>query len=84
MKITNLFRKTLIVPQSNDTKEIPAVQLWSVRWCSRYGEYSSNIRAETEVFTSEEDAKEFQLALQNAFKLIKHTSNETVTLTKEQ
>lgn len=74
------FKKTIRVPETNDTKVVESVQLWEVRWNSRYGEFSSNIQPEIEVFTSEEKAKEFQKSLLNAFKLIRYTSCNKVTL----
>jgi hypothetical protein len=84
MNILNLFRKKLVVPQTNETKTIDAVQLWTVRWYSRYSEYSGGLRKEMEAFTSETEAQEFKLALENAFKLLKHTSGDEVTLTQEK
>ena len=75
------FRKTT-VPTSNDTKEIDVVQTWEVRWRSRHGGYSSDTRDEMEIFTDEQVAKDFVKALNNAFKLIRHTSGDTVTMKK--
>jgi hypothetical protein len=71
MKI--VFWKKLEVPESNGTKLVDAAQMWSVRWCSRSGIYSSDFRPEIEVFSTEELAKQFAASLKNAFKLIKHT-----------
>jgi hypothetical protein len=76
------FKKKLVVPQSNETVEKDVVQLWRVDWESRYGSFSNNTKKETEVFTSEEDAKAFKLSLENAFKLIKHTSGNQVSIEK--
>ncbi len=84
MNIKNLLFKNVTVPQANDTKEVQAVQLWSVRWLSRYGSYSGDVREEMEAFTSEQDAIDFKQALDNAFKLLRHTSKTTVVLTKEK
>lgn len=83
MNIKNLFTKKLTVPQSNEVKTVDAVQLWSVRWMSRYGEFSGCTNKEMEAFTSEQEAQDFKLALENAFKLLRHTSGTTVILTKE-
>ncbi len=54
-----MWFKKLTVPDSNKTKEVEAVQLWEVKWISRYGPYSSDIKQEVEVFTSEEKAQFF-------------------------
>jgi hypothetical protein len=84
MNIRNLFVKKVTAPQSSAVKTVDAVQLWTVRWLSRYNEYAGSVREEVEAFTSEQDARDFKLALENAFKLLKHTSGTTVTITKEK
>lgn len=80
----NLSWKSLTVPADNTTKDIQVVQLWYVRWRSRYGDFSNDTRPEVEAFTSEEEAKAFALSLRNAFSLIKHTAGTNVTVTKEK
>lgn len=70
--------KKLIIPKSNETKEVDAVQLWIVEWVSRYGAYSGDLNREFEAFPSKEKADEFADALRKAFKLIRHTSNTGV------
>ena len=77
------FKKTA-VPVSNETKEVETVQLWQVMWWSRDGEYSHSLNKEFEVFTSEEEAKNFADSLRAAFKLIRYTSGTEVKLTKRQ
>ena len=81
--LLNLFTKKLVVPETNETKIIQAVQLWTVRWQSRCGVYSTDVHKEVEAFTSSQEAQEFKLALENAFKLLRHTSGTDVTFTKE-
>lgn len=76
------WTKKITVPTSNETKEVDAIQLWEVRWTSRYGSYSRDTQAEMEAFPSQNQAEEFAQALRNAFKLIKHTSENNVTVTK--
>ena len=63
---------------------IEVVQLWEVRWHSRHGEYSGDIRPEVEAFTSEADAEEFATALRNAFALTRTKSGNGVTVTKAE
>lgn len=76
MKFKNIF-----VP--NDKKvSLIAYESWTVRWFSRYGEFSSSIKEECEVFTSEEEAEFFKNSLEEAFKLIRHTSHTKVTINK--
>ena len=75
-------KKKLTVPETNDTIEIESIQLWKVQWTSRYGEFSGHTSQEFEAFTSEREANDFAESLRNAFKLIRHTSGNTVTVTK--
>lgn len=76
----NLFKKIFI---PNGQKEsVIAYESWTVRWYSRNGEYSGDVRKECEIFTSEEDAEKFATQLREAFKLIKHTSRDRVVVEK--
>ena len=72
------------VPETNNTKQIDVVQTWEVRWHSRHSEFSGGTQPEVEVFTSELDAANFKKSLQNAFKLLKHTSGTYITSTKSK
>jgi hypothetical protein len=75
------FRKKVKeVPLTNATKEVEAVQLWEVEWKGRDGPFSSDVRREWEVFTSEEQAAEFAESLRRAFKLLRITSDTEVTM----
>jgi hypothetical protein len=55
---------------------------WVVRWWGRVGEYSSDMRPEMAVFTSEDDAIRFKGMLEDAFRLIRHTSGNVVKMEK--
>ena len=77
-----MFFKKLSVPKTNETVQKETLVLWVVSWQSRQGAYSSDISKEFEAFSSEEDAKEFKISLENAFKLIRHTSGTKVTIEK--
>lgn len=59
---------------------VNVVATWEVRWDSRHGEYSYSTRPEIRVFVSEKEALEFKMALDDAFKLIKHTSGKRVEI----
>ncbi len=62
----------LIVPESNETKEIDVAQTWEVRWHSVKVElrYSScDKQPEMEVFTNEAEAQAFAQSLRNAMSL---------------
>ena len=74
------FTKKVEVPLTNATKLVDAIQLWEVRWYSRYGEWNGNISPELEAFPTEADALTFADSLRNAFKLIRHTSGTRVTV----
>ncbi len=73
----NWFKKKIIVPETNETREEETVQLWSVRWMGRNGSYHADTFPTMEAFTSEEKAKEFATSLENAFRLVRNSSSET-------
>ena len=76
----NIFKK-LFVP-TNEQQRLIAYENWSVRWVSRYGEYSTNTQKEAEFFSTEESANQFAEQLRKAFKLIKHSSSNIVEVIK--
>jgi len=76
------FTKSIAIPESNETKQVDSIQLWEVRWTSRYGSFNSDTRKEMEAFPTEKEARDFAMALRNAFRLIKHTSGNGVTVNK--
>jgi len=76
----NILKK-LFVP-SGQQQELTAYESWSVRWRSRYGEYSGDTQPEMEIFTTKKDAEKFATQLRNAFNLIKHTNGTKVTVSK--
>ncbi len=75
------FSKKLVVPQENATVTVNAVQTWEVRWQSRHGDFSSDVRMECEIFTDEATANHFTTALRNAFELVRHKGAEKIVLT---
>lgn len=56
---------------------------WEVRWKSRYGAFGHQTKPEVRVFPSKSEAVEFERALRDAFKLIKHTSGNYIELKKQ-
>ena len=74
--------KWLLVPFSNRTKKVQAVQLWEVRLTSRQTEYSHDARPEMEAFTSESEANEFAAALENAVRLLRHGVKHSIKIEK--
>jgi len=72
----NFFKK-IAVP-TGSTKELVAYESWTVRWKSRYDNYSYSTRTECEVFTSEEDANTFANALRAAFTLLRYKADNEV------
>ena len=72
------LRKLFI--RSRDTISIDVVDTWEVRWYSRHGEFSGDVRTEVMIFVTEVEAEEFAQALKDAFKLIQHTSGTRVTV----
>lgn len=77
MKLFKIKKKEI---PTGETKTVDTYEVWMVRWRSRYGRYSSDTQDESEAFVSEKEAKEFQKALANAFRLIRHTSDTKVII----
>lgn len=76
MNIRKLFFR------SEQRTEVEEVELWYVRWTARYGAFSSDTREVTRAFPDKEEAKQFKSALEDAFKLVQNTSENTVYLSK--
>jgi hypothetical protein len=74
----NIFKKINI--PTGDTKELVALENWTVKWRSRYGDFSHETTEECEVFTSREDANQFAEALRDAFKLLKYSNGTEVNV----
>lgn len=71
--------KKIFFPSGEQTEAI-AYESWTVRWYSRYGQFSSETRQECEVFTNKADADAFAEQLRLAFKLVRHTSGNQVVV----
>jgi len=69
--------KWLSIP-NGQKEQIKALETWTVEWTSRHGQYGTNTSQEFEVFLSRDDAEKFKTQLQEAFKLIRHTSDTYV------
>jgi len=77
------FTKPLEVPVSNEVKTIDAVQLWEVRWWSRFGRWYTDVTPVVEAFPTQEEAQAFADSLKLAFKLVRNTEEyATVTVVK--
>lgn len=72
--------KWLSIPSGES--QVQAVETWTVRWTSRFGAYHHETQSEAEVFTDAASAKAFATALKDAFKVVKHTSGNSVLVTK--
>ena len=85
----NNFLKKIFLPAVLDdsvqsqTGEVYAHQSYVVRWTSRFGEYSQSTKPEAEIFPLKEDAEALKAQLEAAFKLIRHTSGNKVTIEKQ-
>lgn len=76
------FRKKIDAP-SGETVQLDGLQVWMVRWVSRYGSFNTETQKEAQAFTNEEDANHFAQALRDAFALIRHTSQAHVYVEKQ-
>lgn len=72
--------KSILVPAANETREVDAVQLWEVRWTSRHGAFHADIRPQVEAFPTRDEADFFAESLRNAFKVIRHTDGNYVSV----
>jgi len=69
---------------SSKKQKVTAEDSWRVEWYSRDGKHFTDVHQEAEFFLVEQEAKDFKEALEDAFKLIRHTSGTQVTLTKNK
>lgn len=77
------FRKKIDAP-SGETVELDGLKTWTVRWISKKNNYPYTVtRPEVQAFTNEQDANHFAQSLRNAFSLIRHTAETTVTVESE-
>jgi len=68
--------------RSEAQMSVDVIETWEVRWHSRYDSYSQSVRPEVRAFPSKEDAKAFAKALNDAFRIIKHSSGNRVDVNK--
>lgn len=79
----NLFKRKTAVPVAPAAPNEPAYQpitLWEVRWTSRHGQFHHDVRGELEAFASKEEADDFANDLRQAFKLIRYTAGDKITV----
>jgi hypothetical protein len=79
----SFLKKKVNIP-TGEEKTIEAAETWRVSWMSRHDRYAHDTRLESEFFFSEEDANNFANSLRNAFKLIRHSSGNTVSIEKNK
>jgi hypothetical protein len=61
-------------------QEVNVYKMHEVRWTSRYGPYSGDIKPEIRVFPTRLEADAFAEALRAAFELVKNTDHILVTV----
>jgi len=76
-----IFKKKIIA--SYETKEVDALEVWSVRWESHKGQYSADIETYAEFFVTEESAELFAKSINAARELIRYTSGRAPVIKKE-
>lgn len=70
--------------RDKQVESVDVFECWEVRWRSRHGGYKGDTRDEIRVFPSKKDAISFGQALEDAFRLLKHTSGTHITLKKQE
>jgi len=73
------FLKNILIP-NGEKEEVKVYGSWFVEWKSRHDEYAGNVKPEAILFITKEEAVKFANQLKEAFKLIKHTSGNEVTI----
>lgn len=72
-------RKTKVVEvPTGDTQQLEGLETWCVVWMARSGTWSdrphlTNCTSIAQAFTNEDDAKEFEKALRDAYALVRDT-----------
>ena len=61
-------------------REFKPNETWEVRWESRNGEYSSDVKPEIAAFTSKQEADGFANLLRESYKILRHTSGTQVSV----
>lgn len=74
------FRKKIYAP-SVDTVQLDGLKTWTVRWIAKVDDHPfTTRRPEVQAFTNGSDAEHFAQSLRDAFKLLRHTAESTVTV----
>lgn len=76
--------KKILVP-SGQQVELEGIETWMVRWKSVIvAPFGAQAQDRAQAFTSEEDAKAFKKALEDANKLLRNCFDLQVKITKEE
>lgn len=73
--------KKLKLP-TGETKEVDALESWTVSWRARTGDFSGDWETKTEVFIDEQAAKDFAKQLENAKLFLRDTWSRQITVKK--
>lgn len=77
------FKKLIDAP-SGDKVQLEGIRTYTVRWTSRHGTFSCDVRPEVQMFTNIEDAEHFAQVLRDAFNLIRHTAGNVVKVESQE
>jgi hypothetical protein len=78
----DIVRKIIELFDVKSSVKLEAIELWEVRWRSRHGEFSGDVRPEMATFTSEKDARVFADSLRAAFRLVRHIGANNVSVSR--
>lgn len=88
MNFKNMFKSTITVPESNETKNVETIETWRVDYYSIHGRFADwwEPKKESQFFDDKNIAIAFKESIENAYKFIGSSGNNAkigvVALTK--
>ena len=67
-----------------EAKEVDGAEVWMVSWKSRYGDYHSDTRRCAKAFLTENDANDFEKALEEAQNILQNTNDIDIQVVKQE
>ena len=78
-----LISKINSIFEVKKVKEVECVEIYSVSWLSRFGEFHSDTKMSYKAFLTKADAEAFAQSLEDAHRLLQNTNSIQITITKQ-
>ena len=75
--------KSVEVP-SGEKVNLEGLVTWKVQWLARNGQFAGHTFPTAQFFTTKEDAEKFAVQIKEAFKLVRNTANNEITVMEEK